>query len=82
MEDMDMVFEKVAEILANYKGVDASSVAPETTFQQFELDSLDRVELIMNLEEAFNVQIDMESRIETVKDLVDIIEKQLPGGAA
>lgn len=77
-----MVFEKVAEILANYKGVDASTVTPETTFQQFELDSLDRVELIMNLEEAFNVQIDMESRIETVKDLVDIIEKQLPGGAA
>lgn len=77
-----MVFEKVAEILANYKGVETSSVAPETTFQQFELDSLDRVELIMNLEEAFNVQIDMESRIETVKDLVDIIEKQLPGGAA
>lgn len=77
-----MVFEKVAEILANYKGVEASTVTPETTFQQFELDSLDRVELIMNLEEAFNVQIDMESRIETVKDLVDIIEKQLTGGAA
>lgn len=77
-----MVFEKVAEILANYKGVEASTVTPETTFQQFELDSLDRVELIMNLEEAFNVQIDMESRIETVKDLVDIIEKQLAGGAA
>lgn len=77
-----MVFEKLAAILAEYKGVDASTVAPETTFQQFELDSLDRVELIMNLEETFNVQIDMESRIDTVKDLVDIIEKQLRTGAA
>lgn len=77
-----MVFQKVSEILTDYKGIEAGGITPETTFVELELDSLDRVELIMNLEEKFSVQIDMESRIETVKDLVDIIEKQLAGGAA
>ncbi len=77
-----MVFDKVAQILAEFKGTDAASITPETTFAQFELDSLDRVQLIMNLEEIFSVQIDIESRIECVRDLVEIIEKQLPGGDA
>ena len=77
-----MIFEKVAKILAEYRDMDVSGIVPETTFAQFELDSLDRVELIMRLEEEFSVQIDMESRIERVQDLVEIIEKQLPGGAA
>ncbi len=77
-----MIFEKVAKILAEYRDMDVSGIVPDTTFAQFELDSLDRVELIMRLEEEFSVQIDMESRIERVQDLVEIIEKQLPGGAA
>ncbi|HPK16050.1 MAG: Acyl carrier protein [Firmicutes bacterium ADurb.Bin248] len=77
-----MVFDKVAQTLAEFKGIDAAGIAPETTFAQFELDSLDRVQLIMNLEETFGIQIDMESRIECVRDLVEIVEKQLSGGAA
>lgn len=76
-----MVFQKVSEILADYKGIDASGIAPETTFAELELDSLDRVELIMSLEETFQVQIDAATPLERVKDLVELIEKQLPGGA-
>ena len=72
-----MVFQKTADILAGYKGVEAGSITPETTFEQLELDSLDRVELIMSLEEAFNVQIDAATPMERVKDLVEIIEKLL-----
>ncbi len=76
-----MVFQKTAGILAEYKGVEESSIAPETTLEQLELDSLDKVELIMILEENFNVQIDAATPIERVQDLVEVIEKQLREGA-
>ncbi len=76
-----MVFQKTVEILADYKGLEAGSVKPETTFAELELDSLDRVELIMSIEEAFQVQIDAATPMERVKDLVEIIEKQLSEGA-
>lgn len=74
-----MVFEKVANILTEYKDVEAASISPETTFEELELDSLDKVELIMSFEEEFKIQIKIESAdaIKTVQDLVDIIEKQL-----
>lgn len=71
-----MVFQKASEILAEYKGIEAGAITPETTFTELELDSLDRVELIMSLEEAFQVQIDVETSLESVRDLVAIIEKQ------
>ncbi len=77
-----MVFEKVVALLAEYKEMEAGAITPETTFAELELDSLDRVELIMNIEEAFKVQIDMEQSLERVGDVVAVIEKQLPGGAA
>lgn len=76
-----MVFQKTAEILAEHKGLKAGSVTPETTFVELELDSLDRVELIMSLEEAFNVQIDAATPMESVEDLVEAIEKQIAEGA-
>ncbi|MCE5236572.1 MAG: acyl carrier protein [Clostridiaceae bacterium] len=77
-----MVFQKTAEILASYKGIDAAGITPETGFTELELDSLDRVELIMSMEEAFNVQIDAATPIESVGELVALIEAQLNGGDA
>lgn len=76
-----MVFQKTADILAEYKGLEASAITPETTFQELELDSLDRVELIMSLEEAFGVQIDASTPAASVGALVEVIEKQLAEAA-
>ncbi len=70
-----MVFEKIVRILADFKDIDAQSITPESTFEQLALDSLDRVELIMNFEEEFNIQIEMNESIRTIQDLVDEIEK-------
>ena len=44
-----MTFEKVAQILADYKGIDVADVKPESTFTELGLDSLDTVELDENL---------------------------------
>lgn len=70
-----MTFEKVAKILAEYKGCDESDIKMETTFAELELDSLDTVELIMTFEDEFKITIEMSEEIKTVGDIVSIIEK-------
>lgn len=76
-----MVFQTAAKILAGYKDMGADAITPETTFSQLELDSLDQVELIMSLEETFNVQLDVTAPVACVGDLVELIEKRLAEGA-
>lgn len=68
-------FEKTASILAEYKGIDAASVKPESTFQEIELDSLDIAELVMNLEDEFGVTIELDEGVKCVNDLVARIDE-------
>lgn len=73
-----MEFEKVRDIIVEQLGVDASAVKPDTAFvDDLGADSLDVVELIMALEEAFDMEIpDTEAeKIVTVNDAVDYIKK-------
>lgn len=69
-----MVFEKVKTILADYKEIDVSSIELDTTMESLGIDSLDTVELVMNLEDEFDVEIEVDEDIKTVGDLVKIIE--------
>jgi len=55
LEEKAMIFEKVAEMLADYKGIDVSTIAPESTFADLELDSLDVADLVMQIEDALGV---------------------------
>lgn len=64
----------VINALKEYKGVDDLAITEETTFAELELDSLDTVELIMNLEEKFSVTIDVNQSIQTVGELVKVLE--------
>lgn len=67
-------FEKVANILAEYKDIDVSAVKEDTSFTDLGFDSLDTVELVMQLEDAFEVAIEMSPDLKTVKDLIKIID--------
>lgn len=69
-----MVFEKVVEILADYKELDSGSITRESSFKELGLDSLDVVELIMSFEDAFGITIEMKEDMKTVGDLVAHIE--------
>ena len=69
------MLEKIKEIIAESLGTDISTLTEETSFK--EADSLDLFEMVMALEEAFNVEIpseDLES-IKTIKDVKEYIEK-------
>ena len=69
-----MVFEKVAQEIADYKEINVSEITLESTFEGLGLDSLDMVELIMKLEDALDVQLEMSEDLKRVGDEVKVIE--------
>ena len=71
-----MTFEKVAQIIADYKDIDVTTIAPESTFQELGIDSLDTVELIMSFEDTFGGTIEMSPDLKSVKDIVALIDAQ------
>jgi len=75
---MPGVQDKVKQIIVDQLSVEDSEVTPNASFvDDLGADSLDRVELIMAFEEAFDVEIPDEEaeKIRTVQDAVDYIEK-------
>lgn len=69
------MLERITKVLREYKGNDELEVTPDTSFEELELDSLDTVELVMNLEEEFSVTLEMSEGVKTVGDLMELIEK-------
>lgn len=73
-----MEFEKVQNIIAETLSLDPSEVTMEKSFKDdLGADSLDSVEIIMKLEDAFNIEIpeDAAETIVTVGDAVNEIQK-------
>ncbi|MEN8245926.1 MAG: acyl carrier protein [Thermodesulfobacteriota bacterium] len=71
--------DKVKKIIAEKLSVDLSEVVPEASFvDDLGADSLDLVELIMTMEEEFDIDISDEDaeNMESVKDAMDYIAKQ------
>ncbi len=59
--DIDGV-ETIKKLLANYKHIDESLITRETTFESMGIDSLDTVDLVIDLEEAFHIIIERDKR--------------------
>lgn len=71
-----MEFEKIQEIIADVLSVDVNEITPETTFvDDLGADSLDVFQIIMGIEEEFDIVIDTEEaeKIVTVQDAVNAI---------
>ncbi|MBA2375055.1 MAG: acyl carrier protein [Actinomycetota bacterium] len=74
--DREEALQKIQEIAADRLGVDEGDVTPEASFREdLEADSLDLVELIMELEEQFGMEIPDEDaeKITTVEQAVDYV---------
>ena len=69
------MLERLIKLLRDYKADEDLSVTADTAFEDLGLDSLDTVELIMNVEEEFGVAITMDEPIKTVGGLLELIEK-------
>ncbi|MCL1843676.1 MAG: phosphopantetheine-binding protein [Defluviitaleaceae bacterium] len=69
------MLEKITQILRDYKSEEGLEVTAASTFEELELDSLDLVQLVMDVEEAFEITIKLDAPIATVAELMEMIEK-------
>ncbi len=73
-----MVFEKIKEALITHAGVEADKITMDASFvEDLNIDSLDLVDLIIMLEEEYDIEFDEDAAetIKTVGDVVDYINK-------
>lgn len=76
------IVEKVRQIVSEQLGVDEAEVTPSASFiDDLGADSLDQVELVMALEEAFNMEVGDEDaeKILTVQNAIDYVDKHARG---
>lgn len=68
------IYERIIQLLAEHTGKDASEFSPETTFESLGIDSLETVEMVMELEEELDVELELEEKVNTIGELVKFVE--------
>ena len=68
-----MIFERLARILAEQFGLDEEDIPEETGFEDLGADSVDLVELSMNLEEEFGIEEMGEEDIASIHNVGDMV---------
>ena len=72
------MFEKLKSYAARQLELDASEIRPDSTFESLGIDSLDVVEMIMDLESELGIELELEDqKITTFQELADFIESKL-----
>ena len=71
-----MYFDAIAEVTAERTGCEVSAIKPESTFTELGIDSLDTVELLMNLEDKLGIEIELDQPVSTVGDLDAFIQSK------
>ena len=70
-------FEKIRTAIAAYLEINESEITEKTTFADLGVDSLDTMEIMMELEDAFGVEIKADEAGQSVADLTKYIEAKL-----
>jgi len=72
------MFEKLAKYASKQLELDVTEITPDSTFESLGIDSLDVVEMIMDLETELGIELDMEDqKIATFQELADFVESKL-----
>ena len=72
------MFEKLANFAAKQLDLDVSEITPDSTFESLGIDSLDVVEMIMDLESELGVELEMEDqKITNFQELAEFVESKL-----
>ena len=70
------MYEKLVNYAAKQLELDPAEITPDATFESLGIDSLDTVEMLMNLEDEIGKEIELDQKVETVGDLVRFIEEK------
>lgn len=72
-----MTLDRVKKVLAEHLEIDENEISESTTLEDMRVDSLDAVEIIMELEDEFGIEIQAEDAGKSVKEFVDYIDSKL-----
>ncbi len=72
------IFDKVADVASDILGVEIDQITEQTTFDDLDADSLDRLQLVTAMEDEFGIEFDEERllSISSVADAIDAIAAQ------
>ena len=69
-----MIFDKIKKAISEQTGIDENSIKLESTFKEdLNIDSIDLVELIMQLEEEYDIEFD-DDQADKLKSVGDVVE--------
>jgi acyl carrier protein len=72
------MYEKLVGYAAKQLDLDASEITPDSTFESLGIDSLDVVEMVMDLESELGIELEMEDqKIATFGELADFIDSKM-----
>ena len=72
------MYEKIAKFTAEHLDLDIAQITPDATFESLGVDSLDIVEIVMDLESELGLELDMEDqKITTFGELAAFIESKV-----
>ena len=63
--------------MAEHVDCDPASVTMVTTFEELGVDSLDTVDMVMELEEELDVELELDEKISTVGEMVKLVEEKM-----
>lgn len=72
-----MNFEEIKQFIAEEMSIDEETITEESSFNDLGIDSLDTVELIMQLEDKLGVELKIEEKLENVGALVKFIQDKV-----
>ena len=72
------MYEKLVSFAAKQLELDASEITPDSTFESLGIDSLDIMELVMDLESELGIELELEDqKIATFGELAEFIDSKL-----
>lgn len=71
-----MLFEEIREIICEQLGVEKEGITLETTFEDLGADSLDLFQVVIELEEKYDIQIEEVEKLQSLKDAVEYVKSK------
>jgi len=72
-----MLFDTIARLIAERVDCDAATISPDSRFEELGIDSLDTMEVLMELEGEIGHEVELNEKVETVAELINVIESQI-----
>lgn len=70
-----MILEKIKKIICEQLDLNGNDITEDTSFQELGLDSLELFQVIIEIEDAFGVQIEDAESVKTVGEVVKFVQK-------